>query len=229
MVRHITRNKDTNSLQAAVLGANDGIVSIAGLVIGMIGAQQSKLSVITTGLAGIAAGAMSMAVGEYVAASAIRDQQKVLLLKERKDLRDHPQQELNDLVEVYESDGLTPKIAKTVAKEFTKADAFAVHADVDLHIDSKRLTNPLSAGLSSATAFIAGALVPMIGIALPPRKYEATIAAIAVILALIFTGILSAKATGVSMCRSALRIVGGGVLAMLVTFVIGNFVHTIGI
>ena len=239
MINHKTKKKyqlyeknlsqQSNWLRAAVLGSNDGIISIAGLVIGVAGATQSKTAILTAGLAGIVAGALSMAVGEYVSVSTQRDTENALLAKEKRDLVEHPQEELDDLVSAYESDGLEPKIAKAVAVELTKVNAFTVHADVDLHIDPKNLTNPWSAVLASAGSFTVGALIPLVIIMLPVDGYTIPVTFVSVILALTLTGILSARISGASVYRSTLRVVLGGAIAMLVTYVIGNLFKVIGI
>ena len=222
-------SQQSNWLRAAVLGSNDGIISIAGLVIGVAGATQSKTAILTAGLAGIVAGALSMAVGEYVSVSTQRDTENALLAKEKRDLVEYPQEELADLVSAYESDGLEPKIAKAVAVELTKVNAFAVHADVDLHIDPKNLTNPWSAVLASAGSFVVGAIIPLIIIMLPVGEYTVVVTFVSVILALTLTGILSARISGANVFKSTLRIVLGGAIAMAVTYVIGNLFKVIGI
>ncbi len=220
--------KRTIDIKSAVLGANDGIVSIAGLVIGVAGAQQPKLTIISTGLAGIVAGAMSMAVGEYVATCAERDQEKAMIAKEKKELRQHPQEELQDLAERYKKEGLDSISAEKIAKEFTKANAFAAHAEADLHLDPKNLVNPIIASIASAVAFISGALIPLLAIALPSIKYAVLSAVLAVILALSLTGYISAKFSGANKTKSTLRVVSGGILAMVVTYLIGELVHVAG-
>jgi len=222
-------SKQSNWLRAAVLGSNDGIISIAGLVIGVAGATQSKTAILTAGLAGIVAGALSMAVGEYVSVSTQRDTENALLIKEKQDLAEHPREELADLVSAYEADGLEPKIAKAAAAELTKVNAFAVHAEIDLHIDPKNLTNPWSAVLASAGSFVAGALIPLIVIMLPVGDYTIPVTFVAVILALIITGILSARISGASIYKSTMRVVLGGAFAMIVTYSIGNLFKVIGV
>ncbi len=222
-------SQQSNWLRAAVLGSNDGIISIAGLVIGVAGATQSKTAILTAGLAGIVAGALSMAVGEYVSVSTQRDTENALLAKEKRDLVEYPQEELADLVSAYESDGLEPKIAKAVAVELTKVNAFAVHADVDLHIDPKNLTNPWSAVLASAGSFVVGAIIPLIIIMLPVGEYTVVVTFVSVILALTLTGILSSRISGANVFKSTLRIVLGGAIAMTVTYVIGNLFKIIGV
>lgn len=220
---------EKNGLRAAVLGANDGIVSIAGLVIGVAGAQQSKLAIITAGLAGIVAGAMSIAAGEYVSVCTERDSEQAMLDHEKEELRDHPVEELHDLEKAYEADGLSKAKALHVAKEMTAGDAFRVHADIDLHIDPKHLTNPWSSVFASAGAFVLGAIIPLVAVMLPTGGYDVLVTFGAVIVALIITGALSAKASGAKIGRSILRVVAGGAIAMLVTYAIGNVFHIAGV
>lgn len=225
----INLNKKENRLRAAVLGANDGIVSIAGLVIGVAEATQSKSAILTAGLAGIIAGAMSMAVGEYVSVSTQRDTEESLLAEERLDLADHPQEELTDLVSIYQAEGLKPKMATSVAKELTEVNALAVHADVDLHIDPKHLTNPWISMFASAGSFIIGSIIPLAAIMLPIGRLSVPTTFGAVIIALVVAGVLSAKASGSNIRKSTMRVVVGGMIAMTVTYVIGNIFHTTGL
>ena len=225
---HINLNKQENRLRAAVLGANDGIVSIAGLVIGVAEASQSKTAILTAGLAGIIAGALSMAVGEYISVSTQRDTEKAMLAEERRDLKYHPKEELADLAVIYEDEGLTKKTAKTVAAEFTKADAFTAHAESELHIDPNNLTNPWSSMLASAGSFTIGALIPLVAIMLPIGVFTVPVTFISVIFALTIAGIISAKQSGADIRKSTLRVVVGGTIAMVVTYVIGNIFRVVG-
>ncbi|MEI7689589.1 MAG: VIT family protein [Candidatus Saccharibacteria bacterium] len=225
----INLSKQENRLRAAVLGANDGIVSIAGLVIGVAEATQSKTAILTAGLAGIIAGAMSMAVGEYVSVSTQRDTEESMLNKERKDLLDHPQEELEDLANIYKSEGLSTETAKTVARELSEKDALGAHADVDLHIDMKNLTNPWSSMLASAGSFVLGSLIPLIAIMLPVGDLTTPVTFGAVIVALLIAGIISARASGANIFKSTLRVVIGGIIAMVVTYVIGNLFKVAGV
>jgi len=226
---NVDLNKRENRLRAAVLGANDGIVSIAGLVIGVAEVTQSKTAIFTAGLAGIIAGAMSMAVGEYVSVSTQRDTESALLSVEKSDLINHPQKELEDLASVYENEGLNSGTAMSVAKELTKADAFTAHAEAELHIDPKRLTNPWSSMLASAGSFIFGALIPLITIMLPIGIYKVPATFISVIAALTLVGFLSAKASNSDIRKSITRVVVGGIIAMSVTYIIGNVFRVAGI
>jgi len=220
---------EMNSLQAAVLGANDGIVSVAGLVVGVAGNGQSRLAILITGIAGIVAGAMSMAVGEYGSVCAERDLQKAILDKEKQALISHPKKEFDDLVRVYEDDGLTKNEAVGVAKELSAADALKVHADVDYQINPKKLVNPWTSAAAAALAFILGAVIPVLAVIVPVKCNAAIPIFVAVVLALTLTGALSAKISGAKTIRSIARVVAGGVIAMLVTYIVGNFFHTAGV
>ena len=225
-VDRIDTNERANWLRAAVLGSNDGIISIAGLVIGVSGATQSKEAILTAGIAGIVAGAISLGAGEYVSVKSQRDLEDSLLAKERKDLKEHPREEFEDLVSAYEDDGLDQKDAEVVAGDFTKANAFAVHADVDYHIDSKHLTSAWSSVIASAVSFVIGALVPLLAILLSTGSHTLAITFLAVIIALIVTGALTARVSKTSVIRSVLRVVAGGIIAMSVTYVIGSLFGT---
>lgn len=218
-----------NWLRAAVLGANDGIVSIAGLVLGVAGATNSSTVILTAGIAGIIAGAISMAAGEYVSVSSSRDSEKALLEKERYELKTQPEQELKELAEIYKKKGLSKKTAMQVAKELTAHDPIAAHFDVELKIDPENLTNPWHAAFASAAAFLVGAVIPLIAILLPPQNLRIPVAFLSVVVALMITGTLSAKAGGASPIKATIRVVLGGVLAMAVTYSIGRFFSVNGL
>ncbi len=211
-----------NWLRAGVLGANDGIVSIAGLVVGVAGATHSVQLILTAGLAGVVAGAISMAAGEYVSVSSSKDTEKALLEKERYELENHPEEELQELADIYEKKGLHKETAMLVARELSAKDAMAAHFDAELGIDPNNLTNPWHAALASAVAFVCGAFIPMLSILIPPDGYRIPVAFISVIIALVITGSVSAKIGGASVDRAVFRVVVGGVLAMAVTYGIGR-------
>ncbi|WP_374101137.1 VIT family protein [Antrihabitans sp. YC2-6] len=213
-----------NWLRAGVLGANDGIVSTAGLVIGVAAADAGRGPILTAGVAGLVAGAVSMAVGEYVSVSTQRDTEKALLEKERGELADAPEQELAELVSLYEAKGLCRDTATVVAAELTARDAFAAHVDAELRIDPDALTNPWHAAISSAVAFTMGALLPLLAILLPAGDVRIPVTFGAVVGALALTGSVSASLGGAKRWRATLRIVTGGVIAMAVTYAIGQLV-----
>lgn len=218
-----------NWLRASVLGANDGIVSIAGLVMGVAGATSNTQVITAAGLAGVIAGAISMAAGEYVSVSSSRDTERALLRKERYELENFPDEELQELADIYEEKGLSKKTAMTVAKELTAKDPFAAHFDAELGIDPYNLTNPWHAAFASAASFLAGALIPMIAIIIPPQEMRIPIAFISVVFALALTGTISAKIGGANTLRAILRVVVGGVIAMAVTYAVGRLFNVSGI
>jgi VIT1/CCC1 family predicted Fe2+/Mn2+ transporter len=213
-----------NWLRAGVLGANDGIVSTAGLVIGVAAATTNRTAILTAGLAGLAAGAMSMAAGEYVSVSTQRDTEQALLAKERRELEETPEQELAELAALYEQRGLSTALAQQVAVELTEHDARAAHAEVELGIDPEALTNPWHAAWASMLAFTVGALLPLLAILLPPAGGRIPLTAAAVVVSLVITGWVSARLGGAPLRPAILRNVGGGVLAMVVTYGIGSLV-----
>jgi VIT1/CCC1 family predicted Fe2+/Mn2+ transporter len=218
-----------NWLRASVLGANDGIISIAGLVLGIAGATSSSGVILAAGIAGIIAGAISMAAGEYVSVSSSRDTEKALLEKERYELKNHPKEELEELALIYETKGLSKETAFVVAKELTAHDPIAAHFDAELGIDPNNLTNPWHAALASAASFLAGAIIPLIAILLPPAEMRIPTTFIAVIIALVITGMFSAKVGGANAIRATVRVVIGGALAMAVTYSIGRLFGISGI
>ncbi|MDB5189095.1 MAG: Nodulin-21 [Parcubacteria group bacterium] len=211
-----------NWLRASVLGANDGIVSLAALVVGIAGAAVSNHTLLLTGVAGILAGALSMAVGEYISVNSQRDTEHALLKKERFELDNYAASELDELTAIYEKKGLKPETARIVAEELSAHDVFAAHVDAELGIDPDNLTNPWHAAVASAASFFAGALIPFIAILVAPVAVRIPVTFVAVVVALIITGILSARASGVSPLVVTARSVIGGLIAMFVTFGIGR-------
>jgi VIT1/CCC1 family predicted Fe2+/Mn2+ transporter len=215
-----------NWLRAGVLGANDGIVSTAGLVVGVAGATSARGTILTAGLAGLVAGAVSMALGEYVSVSSQRDTERTLLAKERRELADDPEGELEELVQIYVSKGLSAATARQVANEFTAADPFSAHVEAELGIDPEALTNPWHAAFSSAISFTVGALLPVLAIVLPTPSARVPITFVVVLLALALTGSVSATLGGSGRRTAVTRVVIGGALAMIVTYAVGQLVGT---
>lgn len=214
-----------NWLRAAVLGANDGIVSTAGLVVGVAGATNDQIVIATAGIAGIIAGAISMAAGEYVSVSSSRDTERALLEKEKQELIQSPEAEQKELAQLYQAKGLSKKTAARVAKELTDHDAFRAHAEVELGIDPDNLTDPWHAAMASAASFTAGASIPLLAIILPPGEVRVPVAFISVVTALILTGTMSAKVGGADALKATIRVVLGGIIAMLTTYGIGSLFH----
>jgi len=215
-----------NWLRAGVLGANDGIVSTAGIVIGVAAATTDRGAIATAGIAGLAAGAMSMAAGEYVSVSTQRDTEQALLAKERQELHEMPEEELEELTQIYEGKGLSRELAEQVAHQLTEHDALGAHAEAELGIDPHDLTNPWHAAWASMIAFTLGALLPLLAVLLVPVTVRIPVTAAAVVVALVVTGWLSASLGDAPRVRAVARNVVGGAAAMLVTYGIGLVVGT---
>lgn len=213
-----------NWLRAGVLGADDGIVSTAGLVVGVAGAGVGVGPILTAGLAGLVAGAVSMALGEYVSVSSQRDTERAMLAMERAELVQAPDEELDELASMYEAKGLSPATARQVAEELSAKDAFAAHADVELGIDPNSLTNPWHAAGASALAFTLGSLLPLAAILLPTAGLRVPVTVVVVLLALAATGVLSARLGQARAGPAVVRLLVGGALAMAVTFGVGQLV-----
>lgn len=218
-----------NWLRAGVLGANDGIVSVAAIVVGVAAATPHLGAIATAGAAGLVGGAVSMALGEYVSVSSQRDTERALIEKEKRELAEMPEQELSELAELYEKRGLSPQTAHTVARELTAHDALAAHLEVELHIDQDDLVNPWHAALSSAVSFTIGALLPMVAILVTPQPARIWVTFVAVLAALAGTGALAATLGGARKSRAMARLVIGGALALAATFVIGLLLGTAGV
>lgn len=215
-----------NWLRAGVLGANDGIVSVAGIVVGVAGATSQRSDIAVAGVAGLVAGALSMAAGEYVSVSTQRDTEKALIAKETAELRDMPQEELEELTQIYQAKGLDRDLAEQVAHQLTEHDALAAHADAELNIDPNELTNPWEAAFASFLAFTVGAALPLAAIVLPGPTWRVPITFVAVLIALVITGSVSARLGDAPVRPAVLRNVIGGALAMAITYGIG---HAIGL
>ncbi|WP_091626943.1 VIT1/CCC1 transporter family protein [Amycolatopsis saalfeldensis] len=210
-----------NWLRAGVLGANDGIVSVAGIVVGVAGATANSTAILTAGIAGLVAGAFSMAGGEYVSVSTQRDTEQALLQLEKQELKTMPEAEERELAQIYEAKGLSPELAEEVARELTKKDAFQAHAEAELGIDPDNLTSPWQAAWASLLAFSVGALLPLLAIAWTSVSVRVWACAAAVIVGLTLTGFVSAKLGDAKVGRAILRNVGVGALTMLVTYFVG--------
>jgi VIT1/CCC1 family predicted Fe2+/Mn2+ transporter len=215
-----------NWLRAGVLGANDGIVSTAGIIFGVAGASASHATIMLAGIAAVVAGALSMAAGEYVSVSAQRDIERSELDREKEELAREPLQELAELAQLFEQRGVDPPTAKIVAREMTAKDALGVHARAELGIDPENVTNPWAAAGSSMVSFIVGGLVPLLAMVLSPRAIEIWVAGVAVVIAMILTGAISARLGRIAVVRSVIRNVAGGLLAMAVTYGVGNIAGT---
>ncbi len=217
-----------NWLRAGVLGANDGIVSISGLVIGVAGATNSPSFRIAAGVAGIIASCISMAAGEYVSVSSSRDSQKAMIKKEKYELRKYPKEELEELIILYERRGLSRKTATQVAKELTLHDPVMAHLDAEHNLNPEDLMNPWHAAIASAVAFFVGGIIPLVAIAFAPAHIRIPVTVVAVMIALIVTGVVSAKVGGANVKRAIVRVMVGGIIAMVVTNYIGKLFGVAG-
>lgn len=222
-------NKKLNWLRASVLGANDGIVSTASIIVGVAGASPEISVVMTAGVAGMVAGALSMGVGEYISVSTQRDTERALIEKERQELLDNPEKELEELATIYESKGLSHDTAQLVAKELSEKDAFAAHLDAELGIHPDHLTDPWHAAYASTASFICGAIIPIVMILIAPINMRIPVTFLGVLIALVFTGALSAYAGEANIPKAIIRVTTGGILAMIVTFGIGSIFGIAGI
>ena len=218
-----------NWLRAGVLGANDGIVSTAALVVGVAGATTAYLPILSAGTAGLIGGAISMALGEYVSVSSQRDTQRTLVAKDRAELRDMPDEELEELTGMLQQRGLQESTARQVATELTEHDPLAAHLSIELGISEADIANPWNAAGASAVAFTVGALLPLLAILLPPVEWRIPVTFVSVLIALVLTGTLSAKLGGSPPLRPTVRVVVGGALALGATFAVGSLLGTAGI
>lgn len=218
-----------NWLRAAVLGANDGIVSVAAIVVGVAGVTTATGPILTAGLAGLVGGGLSMALGEYVSVSSQSDSQLALIEKERRELLEQPEEELAELAAIYESKGMSGATAWKVAEELTDNNALEAHLAAELNIDQNDVVSPWHAAFASAIAFTVGGVLPLLAILLPPQDWRVPITFIAVLAALVLTGWLSAIIGGSSRTKASLRVVIGGAIALFATFAIGSLLNASGI
>ena len=215
-----------NWLRAGVLGANDGIVSTAGIVMGVAGATSERTPVLVAGIAGLVAGALSMGAGEYVSVSTQRDSERSMLALEAEELARMPKTELRELANIYERKGLSHDLARRVAEELTAHDALGAHAEAEFGIDKDNLTNPWHAAAASMIAFTVGALLPLLVITLTPSEARIWATVLAVAVALAIAGFISARLGYSPWGRAVLRNVGGGLVAMGITYAVGSVVGT---
>lgn len=218
-----------NWLRAGVLGANDGIVSVAALVVGVAAATAASGPIATAGLAALIGGAISMALGEYVSVSSQSDSQRALVEKERRELAEQPEEEFEELVEMFAAKGLSAATARVVAAELTENDALTAHLDIELGIDQHEVVSAVNAAGASAVAFLIGGVLPLLAILLPPAEIRVPVTFVTVLLALAATGSIGASIGGSGRRRAATRIVIGGALALAVTFALGSLLGTSGI
>jgi vacuolar iron transporter family protein len=220
--RHLSHR--SNWLRAAVLGANDGIVSTASLVVGVAASGASSGAILTAGIAGLVAVVLSMAAGEFVSVSSQRDSERADLHLEERELRDDPQGELRELTWIYQKRGVPSELAQQVAIALTERDALGAHARDELGLEQERRARPLQAAWASALAFSAGAVLPVVAVAVVPAAAREAVCVAITLLALAALGALGARLGGADPRRATARVVGWGALAMAVTAGIGALV-----
>jgi VIT1/CCC1 family predicted Fe2+/Mn2+ transporter len=215
-----------NWLRAGVLGADDGIVSVAGIVVGVAGATSARGAIVTAGMAGLVAGAVSMALGEYVSVSSQRDSEHATIDLEKRELAESPVAEELELAAIYRGKGLSAVTATTVAAELMAHDALAAHLDAELNLDPDDTASPAQAAAASAFAFTLGAVLPLLAMMLSPEAWRVPVTVVAVLLALGAAGAASARIGGSSPRVAVLRIVVGGAAGLAFTYAIGHFFGT---
>jgi vacuolar iron transporter family protein len=218
--RHFTQR--IGWLRAAVLGADDGIVSTAALMVGVAAAESARSSTLIAGLAGLVAGAMSMAAGEYVSVSSQADTEKADLVRERRELAESPEAELQELTDIYVARGLSPELAGRVAEQLTKGDVLAAHARDELGITEAQTARPLQAALASAATFSVGAAIPLVIAALTPARLLIPLVSAGSLVCLAVLGAVAAHAGGASLVRGAIRVTFWSALALALTAAVGR-------
>lgn len=216
------RSNRAGWLRAAVLGANDGVVSTAALIVGVAGSGASFSVVRTAGIAGLVAGAMSMAVGEYVSVASQRDITEADLRMERQALEEHPRAELVELTEIWRGRGLEEGLAAEVARQLTEADALAAHARDELGLTEVSVARPLQAASTSALAFSLAALLPLLAYVATPGSGRSVVVVVAALAALALLGAVGAALGGARRLRATLRVAVGGAAAMGLTMLVGE-------
>jgi VIT1/CCC1 family predicted Fe2+/Mn2+ transporter len=209
-------------LRAAVLGADDGILSTASLITGVAAAETTRSSILIAGVAGLVAGALSMAAGEYVSVSSQADTEQADLSREREELKADPEAEEEELAGIYVRRGLEPGLARQVAQQLMARDALAAHARDEIGISEQMAARPIQAAFASAATFAAGALLPVLAAALAPPNALTLVVVSASLICLAALGALAARAGGASPVTGAIRVVFWGVLAMIVTGAVGK-------
>lgn len=209
-------------LRAAVLGANDGLISTSSLMIGVAAASSDRSAILVAGVAGLTAGALSMAAGEYVSVSSQRDTEQADLARERSELESSPDAEFAELVGIYERRGLSPGLAHDVATELAAYDQLAIHARDELGIDPEALANPVQAAIVSALSFVVGAVLPIVVMAVAPSNARVWLTMVLTLVGLVALGSTGARLGGAPQGRAAARVFVGGCLALLISLGIGR-------
>ena len=222
----MSQNDKLNGLRAAVLGANDGVISTSGLIFGVAGATNNKAAIFTAGLAGLVAGAISMGLGEYVSVSTQRDTERAYIAREKALLKADPAGQLEDLAQTFVAKGVSHKTAVQFAKELTADNPIKAHLENELKLNEEDLTNPVTAAVSSLLSFTLGALIPLLAAVLAPDSLRIKITLVAVVIGLFLTGYYSAKAGGASRRKAVARVIVGGIVAMAVSYLVGRLFGT---
>lgn len=209
-------------LRAAVLGANDGILSTASLIVGIAAANADRSAVLLAGIAGLVAGAMSMAAGEYVSVSSQSDTERADLARETAELRNDPAGELEELAQIYVGRGLEPELAREVARQLSRQDALGAHSRDELGVSDLTTARPVQAALASAASFAAGAALPLVVALLTPIALIAPVVSATALVFLALLGVIGAKAGGAEVLKAAIRVTFWGALAMALTALIGS-------
>jgi VIT1/CCC1 family predicted Fe2+/Mn2+ transporter len=223
--RELHRTDRVGWLRASVLGANDGIVSVAGLVVGVAASGATPSTILLTGVAGLVAGAMSMAAGEYVSVQSQADAEAAALALEKSELRDMPDSELAELTQIYVGRGLEPTLARQVAEQLTARDALTAHMRDELGITEELRARPVQAALASAAAFTVGALLPIATTVLAPAGKVAMVTTAATLVGLLLSGGLAARVGGAPVLRGAWRVGFWGAMAMGAAALVGRLFH----
>lgn len=216
----------SNWLRAAVLGANDGILSTSSLLLGVAGSGAGRTAVITAGAAGLVGGALSMAAGEYVSVSSQRDTENADVLLEQRELARDPTGELRELTEIHQDRGLSPELARQVADALTARDPLAAHVRDELGMADDRRARPLQAAGSSALAFASGAILPLLTAIIAAGSLRTAAIVIVTLIALAALGLTGARLGGANQARATVRVTAWGAIAMAVTYAIGALVGT---
>jgi VIT1/CCC1 family predicted Fe2+/Mn2+ transporter len=209
-------------LRAGVLGANDGLISTASLMVAVAAASSSRSAVLVAGIAGLTAGALSMAAGEYVSVSSQRDSERADLTLERRELAETPDAEREELARIYRDRGLSVGLAEQVADELSRLDRLTVHARDELGIDVNALANPIQAAVVSASSFLLGAVIPILVVALAPPSLRVPLTIVVTLIGLIILGATGARLGGAPPGRAAVRVFIGGTLALVISMAIGS-------
>ena len=227
-MRHIERHRTAHIgwLRAAVLGANDGLISTASLVVGVAASGTQRSAVLIAGIAGLVAGSMSMAAGEYVSVSSQADTESADLTRERHELATEPDLEKSELAGIYEARGLTPDLARQVADQLMERDALAAHARDELGLSEITAARPIQAAIASAIAFAVGAALPVIVATLAPTPWLSRLVTASALVLLTVLGAVAARVGGASMTRGALRVAFWGALAMGASAAVGRLFGT---